>query len=96
MASANLLLVVMDGRKKVLAKIPILQTSSDQAGGDSVIDEQRNLTVALDAKQSYDVILFGQVQANSAAKQTARARIELEKLTMQFRFSPTATQPTSK
>jgi hypothetical protein len=95
-ASANLLLVVLDARRKVLAKIPILQTSSDQAAGEGVVDEQRGLTVTLEAKQSYDVILFGQVQANSSAKQEARARIELEKLTMQFRFSPATTQPAAK
>jgi hypothetical protein len=96
MASANLLLVVLDGRKKILGRLPIIQVSSDQASGDSLIQEQRNLTVSLEPNQIYDVMLFGQVQAGSASKQEARVRLEIEKLMLQFRFFPSATQPAGK
>ncbi len=96
LANANLFLVVMDGRKQVLAKVAIVQGTSDQSAGEGSTQDQRTLSVRFEPQQSYDVMLYGKVNAGSAANQEAKARLEIGQLKMQLSFSPAATQPAAK
>lgn len=89
-ASAELTLVVLDGKRRSLARMPILQSTSDTAAGAVRSHDQRRIAVSFDPDQSYDVVLHGKVEASSSTDQSSQARIELKQLRMRLSFSPSA------
>ncbi len=93
LAKADLVLMVVDSTKRIVSKTTIIQGNSDESTGEASTPQQRSLSVRLEPNESYDVVLYGTVQATSADNQNAAAKLNLDKLTMKFEFAPAATQP---
>jgi hypothetical protein len=94
LAKADLFLLVVDSRRRLASKTVIVQANSDDSIGTAALPQQRDLTVQLEPGESYDVVLFGQVEAAADDAQHATARVEIEQLQMVLTFSPvTTTQP---
>lgn len=90
--TAQMQLVVLDSHKRIMASMKVAQTSSDEARGTAKDHDQRELALEFAAHQSYDIMLFGQVQAKSDTGQEASARLAVRQLTMKVSFAP-RTQP---
>lgn len=95
-AKADLVLVVIDSRKRAVSKSMVAQLNSDESQGTADLPQQRDITVHLEPDESYDLVLFGQVEAASADGQTASARIEMDRLEMDLTFAPVTTQPAAQ
>jgi len=93
LAAGNVQLLVMDAGKRNLVKIAVVQVTSDEAAGTARTRDQRNIPVRFEPGQSYDIMLFGRVEAAAEADQEAVARLDLEGLRMHLTFSPADTQP---
>ncbi len=97
LAKAELLLVVLDARKRAVSTTTIVQTDSDQAVGKTEGPQQRLISARLEPAESYDVMLFGRVEAVTEAEapteQKASARIEIDQARMNLSFAALATQP---
>jgi len=96
LASTALYLVVMDSMKRKVAEMNVLQVTSDQAISNTSTKDRRNLTVQFEPRLSYDVMLFGKVDATTSPKQEAKAQIEIKNLKLQLTFSPAKMQPKEK
>ncbi|GMU22918.1 MAG: hypothetical protein AMXMBFR13_30020 [Phycisphaerae bacterium] len=93
LATINLQLMVLDARKHVLARMPLVQTTTDEAVGSGSAGELRNLSVILEPSGRYDIMLYGQVESVAAPGQEAIARLDVGDLRMRLSFSPMTTQP---
>lgn len=97
LAKAELFLVVLDSRKRVVSTTTIIQTDSDQAVGRTEGPQQRLISARLEPAESYDVMLFGRAEAVTEAdaptEQKAAARIEIDQVRMNLSFARLATQP---
>lgn len=96
LAKADLLLVVVDQHKRAVSKSIVVQANSDDSVGSASLPQQRELTVRLEPGGSYDVVLFGQVQADAADAQEATARLDIEQLKMELTFAAVASQPAAQ
>ena len=92
-AKADLVLVVIDSHRRAVSKTIVVQGTSDDASGQASIPQQRHLTVRLEPGESYDVVLFGTVDAAASESQQSAAKLEIDSLKMALSFAPTATQP---
>jgi len=95
-ATTNLHIVVRDSRKKIIAKTALVQTNSDEAVAGGNTKDQRSLTVQFDPGLSYDVMLYGKVDAASSLGQKASARQDIKNLNMKCTFTPVAVQAEKK
>jgi hypothetical protein len=95
-SAANLDLLVIDGGRQVVARVPMLQGASDAGAAEGASHEQRNLRLRFDAGHSYDVVLAGKAMAKSAVGQEAQARLNTGNLKMRLTFAPAATQPAAE
>ena len=93
LATAHLVLIVMDSRKRVVMELPLVQTTSDQAAGGVLSKEQRHTSTRFEPNLIYSILLAGQVDVTTADTQKALARLEIEGLKMKLAFQPTASQP---
>jgi len=98
LATGDLFLAVLDARKRPIANVPINQTTSDDAVGTSLTTCRFNLPVLFEPDQSYNIILFGKVQATAAYTQQAAARLSVHGLKMRLTFTPAPaeTQPSGQ
>ena len=96
LAKADLHLLVLDSRNRTVAKLILVQTTSDAAVSQSSHPEHCTLTTKFEPNNSYDVVLFGRVEAGTAPGQEAAARIAVAKLKMDLTFSVAQTQPAAK
>ncbi|NLX12779.1 MAG: hypothetical protein GXY44_03880 [Phycisphaerales bacterium] len=85
-ARADLQILVLDAKGKILATIPALKTDSDQIQASAELLDHRKLSVSLEPKLRYDIILTGKVEAQSAAGQEASARLEVNDLKINLSF----------
>jgi len=92
LASAGVVLAVVDSRKQVVSQVVLVQADSDNSMGTASAPQQRDFMVRMEPKESYDVFIFSQVSADASEDQSAKALIELDQLRMDLAFSP-ATQP---
>jgi len=93
LATADMDLVVVDSRKRSIAKMGVVHATSDEAAATLSSRDRRTLTLRFEPGRWYDVILFGQVHADADEGQKARARLDVGQLKMHLSFSPAATQP---
>jgi len=93
LATTNLQLVVRDSRKKILAKTALAAATSDQAVAGANTKDQRTLNVQFEPGLSYDIMIYGKVDASSADKQKASARLDVKNLKIKLTFSPATSQP---
>ncbi|MBI4578653.1 MAG: hypothetical protein HY718_03070 [Planctomycetes bacterium] len=93
LAKANLYLVVIDSHKRVVSKTTLVQATTDDSVGSAASPQERHLTARLESGESYDVVLYGQVEAAAAADQTSSARIGVDQLKMALTFSAVTTRP---
>jgi len=96
LAKGDLQLVVLDSRNRTVARLTLVQTTSDAAVSQSSHPEHCTLTTKFEPNNSYDVVLFGRVEATTAPGQEAAARIAVAKLKMDLTFSVAQTQPATK
>ena len=95
-SAASLDLLVADGRHRIVARIPVLQGTSETGSADGLAHEQRNLRLRFEGRQSYDVMLVGKANAKAAPGQDAEARLEAGGLKMRLTFTPAASQPATR
>lgn len=95
LAKAELLLLVIDSHKRVVSKTLIVQANSDESTGNASLPQQRDLAAQLEPGESYDIVLFGQVDAASSDNERATARLDVEQLQINLTFSPVTTRPAS-
>ncbi|UCD29728.1 MAG: hypothetical protein JSV03_04385 [Planctomycetota bacterium] len=88
LATTNLHLVVRDSRKRIPAKMALVNTTSDDAVADAQVKDQRSLTVRFEPGLSYDIMLYGKVDASGATGQKAAARLDIKNLKMKCTFTP--------
>ena len=62
MATGNLTVRILDGRRHPIATVPVVQTTSDSAVGSSMNRYRFNLSVVFEPRQSYSMILQGNVK----------------------------------
>lgn len=93
LAKANLVLIVVDSRKRAVSKTTVVQATSDDAFGTANMPQERHVTAHLEPGESYDIVLYGTVEAASADNQKSAARLEIDELKMTLTFAPIATQP---
>ena len=86
-ARADLQILVLDAKGKILATIPVLKTDSDQARASAELHDQRKLSISIEPQTRYDIILTGKVEAQSAAGQEASARLEINDLKINLSFT---------
>lgn len=92
-SSANLDFVVLDSYKREVAKMAVLQATSDEANATAASQERRTLKVQFEPDRWYDIMLVGSVDASADAGQKSQAQLAIEQLGMSLTFSPPATQP---
>ncbi|HSW47171.1 MAG TPA: hypothetical protein VLM89_16530 [Phycisphaerae bacterium] len=88
LATANLTLTILDGRKHTLATVPVLAITSDQAVGSAQSTCRHNLSALLEPQQSYSVILQGNTHTETTAGQEASGRLQVRNLHMRLTFAP--------
>jgi hypothetical protein len=93
LAKANLVLIVVDSHKRAVSKTTIVQATSDDASGTANMPQERHVTARLEPGETYDIVLYGTVEAASADKQHSTASLEIDDLKMSLTFAPIATQP---
>jgi hypothetical protein len=95
LAKADLRLIVVDTHKRVVTSTVLVQATTDDAVAESAsIPQERNLTARLEPGESYDVVLYGKVEAAAGERQKSAASLKLEQLAMTFTFAPAAAGPT--
>jgi len=92
-AKAELLLVIIDSRKRVVSKVVVLQADSDESRGNASLPQRRDLVARLEPGESYDIVLFAQVEACASEAQESSVRLDVDRLEMELEFSPVTTQP---
>ncbi len=94
-ASVSLVLMVVDSRKHVVSRTQVAQAVSDSAAGKAASRDQRTVSLRFEAGETYDIMLFGKVDAATGSAQAATARLEVRGLRFRVAFSPLATAPTA-
>jgi hypothetical protein len=93
LATANLVLVVLDAHHHAASRAQLVQADSDTAPGTATTRQHRTFTARFEPGATYDIMLFGKVDAGSAPSQEASARLDIGGLRMRLRISPAQTQP---
>jgi len=96
LASENLVLGVLDSRKRFVASLNITQATSDSALSYTQGTRRPSIRVIFEPDQIYNIILYGKVDASSARTQQASVRVSVRGLKMRLTFAPAETQPTSQ
>ena len=92
-AVADLQLLVIDAHRREVAKIPLVQTTSDEVITQGNTHIRRRITLRLEPHLSYSVVLFAQVTAATGGNQQARAELRVRGLNLQISVLPAQTQP---
>ena len=93
LSKAELVLAVVDSRKHEVHRTSLLAVTSDAASGQGSENRQRRLSALLEAGESYDVVLYGRVDATAAEGQETSAALALKGLTMRMSFISSASRP---
>lgn len=91
--SATLQLIVQNEKRQQVALLPLFQTDSDNARASGSSSEKRSLVVRFEPQMSYDVYLFGRVNAATAEDQAATAELKVTDLKLRFQVSPADPKP---
>jgi len=91
-AKADLHLVILDTHRRTVAKTTLIQATSDDAISSATGSQRRTVTATFEPNQSYDVVLFAQVEAATDSGQEAVAQIDVKNLQMIFTFASVARQ----
>lgn len=92
LASMNLMLVILDSKSRSVASLNITQTTSDSALSSTKATSRPSIRVVFEPDQSYNIVLFGKVDASSAQSQKASARLSVRNLKMRLTFAPAVTE----
>ncbi|MHC4672070.1 MAG: hypothetical protein ACYTBZ_06245, partial [Planctomycetota bacterium] len=95
-AATNLYLVIKDSKKNIVARTTLVQTTSDEAVAVGNTKDQRNLTLQFEPGLSYDIMLYGKVDAASSQNQKASAKLDIKNLNIKFIFTPAPKQADNK
>jgi hypothetical protein len=93
LAKANLAMIVVDSHKRAVSKTTIVQATSDDASGTASMPQERHVTARLEPGESYDIVLYGTVEAAADDNQKSASRLEIDELKMTLTFAPIASQP---
>ncbi len=93
LAKADLKLLVVDSHQRVVSSTVLVQATTDDSVGSASIPQQRHLLARLEPGESYDVVLYGKVDATAADQQKSSTRLDVDGLKMSFTFSPATTRP---
>lgn len=87
-ADATLQLVVQNDKRQQVARMPLVQANSDNARASGSSHEKRSIVVQFEPQMSYDVYLYGKVNASGAEGQESIAELKLSDLKLRFQVSP--------
>lgn len=95
LSEAHLVLLVVDSHKRTVSKTTLVDATSDHAAGKASMPQTRHITARLEAGESYDIALYGTVEASSDQQQCSAANLELKDLKMFLTFAPAPPQAAS-
>lgn len=93
LAGVSLQVLVLDAHRRVLARPPLILTTSDEGVESAAETHHRNIAITLDPNQTCDIMLYGKVDAAAAEGQDATARLDLRGLKMVLDVQPVTSQP---
>ncbi len=83
-AEAVLQLIVQDQKRRQVAQMPLVTLNSDDARESGSSAEKRHLKLTFEPATSYDVYLFGKIDATSSKSQEAAGELKISNLKLRF------------
>lgn len=88
LATANLQFLILDKRQRPVARLVVIQSTSDELVGQTETTQSHQLEIIAEPDNHYDVLLYGKVDVSADEDQQARATLAIDRVRMRLTLGP--------